>query len=132
MSVHCILSDVQSLLFGVPQNSFPGPLVFAIYTRPLGIIAQWYDIKYHLFADSRQLCRYPWIPTMSKMSSLSNCFEHCIADIRLCMTQNLLRFYDNKTIMIYSDSIHLVKSLKNTCITDGYIFNYPWMVNTKI
>jgi len=32
-----------------------GPLVFTIYTRPFGIIAQRYGVTYHLYADDTQL-----------------------------------------------------------------------------
>ena len=32
-----------------------GPLVFTMYTRPLGIIAPRYGIKYHLYSDDTQL-----------------------------------------------------------------------------
>jgi len=45
LSVHGILSGVQFLLPGVPHDSVFGPLVFTMYTRPLGIIVQRYGIK---------------------------------------------------------------------------------------
>jgi len=52
LSVHGILSDVHILL------SVLSPLVFTIYTRPFGIIAQRYGIKYNLYADDTQLYIY--------------------------------------------------------------------------
>ena len=51
VSVNSILSDVQFVLSGVPQDSVLDPLGFTIYTRPLGIILQRYAVKYHLYAD---------------------------------------------------------------------------------
>jgi len=58
--------------------------VISMYTRPLGIIGQRYRDKYHLYVDSTYM--------------LKN-LEHCIADIRLWITQNLLRLNDNKQIL---------------------------------
>ena len=44
------------------------------------------------------------------MSSLEN-LEHCIADIRQWMNQNLLKLNDNKTEIIYMASPYCIKSL---------------------
>ena len=44
------------MLSGILQGSITDPLaVFTMYTLPLGIIPQRYDIKYHLYADDTQL-----------------------------------------------------------------------------
>ena len=94
MYVRGILSDVQFLLSGVTQASVLGPLVFTMYTRPLGIIVQRYGVKYHLYTDGTQL--YILLDPGNELSfyySLKN-LEHCIAGIRLWMTQNLLRLND--------------------------------------
>ena len=55
VSVRGILSDVQFLLSGVPQGSVLVFLGFRMYTRPLGMIAQQYGVKYHLYANYTQL-----------------------------------------------------------------------------
>jgi len=43
------------LLFGVPQGLIFGPLVFTMYTRPLGIIEHQYGFKYNMYAGDAQL-----------------------------------------------------------------------------
>ena len=55
LSVYGMISNVQFLLSSVSQGSVLGSLVFTRYTRPLGIIAQRYGAKYHLYADDTQL-----------------------------------------------------------------------------
>jgi len=91
-------------------------MVFTMYTRPPGIIAQQYGVKYHLYADDTQ----PYMSLdpdneLNFSSSLKN-LEHCIGDIRLWMTQNLLRLNDNKTNLA---SPHYVKSLNTQALQMG-------------
>jgi len=48
-----------------------------------------------------------------------NNLKHYIADIRLWMTQNLLKLNDNKTNILYLASSHCVKSLKTPALQMG-------------
>ena len=90
-----------------------------MYAHLLGIIAQRYGVKYHLYANDTQLYISLDPDNELNFSSSLNNLEHCIADIRLWMTQNLLKPNDNKTNILYLTSPHCVKSLKTTALQMG-------------
>ena len=72
-----------------------------LYTRPLGIIAQRYGVKYHLYADDTQL--YISLDPGNELnfsSSMKN-LESCITDKGLFMTQNLPRIMITKQNIVY-------------------------------
>jgi len=120
--IHSILSDVLYLLFGVSHGSVIGPLVFTMYTRSFGIIALRYGVKYHLYTDDTQV--YISLDPDNELnvsSSLMN-LEHCIADIRLWKTQNILKLNYKKQIL-YILHYLIVLTPKDTSITDWCIFD---------
>jgi len=41
-------------LFGVPEGSVLGPKNYCMYTRLVGEIIKWYNIKYHSYTDDTQ------------------------------------------------------------------------------
>ena len=55
--------------------------------------------------------------------------EQCIADIRIWMTQHLLRLNDNKTNNVYLASPHCVISLHiPALLMNSYLITPNWLV----
>ena len=48
-------SDPVDINFGVPQGLVLGPVLFAMYTSPLGSICRSSSVEFQLFADDQQL-----------------------------------------------------------------------------
>jgi hypothetical protein len=98
--VNGAFSDPQTLHYGVPQGSVLGPLMFLIYTLPIGSIIRKYGLEMHTYADDTQI--YVSVcPTSANgvQLAISN-LEKCVAEIQEWMDTNFLKLNAEKTEII--------------------------------
>ena len=107
VSIGDIFSHVAMLLFGVPQGSVLGPILFIIYTLPIGNIARTHGLNVHFYADDTQLYM-AFDPTDHEdTTSVLTRVENCISDIRTWMVDNKLKLNEDKTeVLILTSKLH--------------------------
>ena len=102
------LSELHKLLFGVPQGSVLGPLLFSLYTTPLSkVIRRHSDIKIHFYADDTQLFVHLYKNATSAFDKLNSCLQ----DVQEWMLSSMLKLNPEKTDFIIFGSHAQLKKL---------------------
>ena len=90
-------STKQKLLFGVPQGSVLGPVLFSLYSSPVAKIARKYGLCFQLYADDTQLylsftpCE--WGDALERV-------EECVKEIKAWMVANKLQLNGDETQIV--------------------------------
>ena len=90
-------SEPADLQYGVPQGSVLGPILFTIYTSPIGAIAKRHNFEIHIYADDAQLYIFFKTKDFKSQAEALRAIKECVSEIRQWMAENKLQLNDQKT-----------------------------------
>ena len=105
---------------GVPQGSVLGPILYTLFTSPVGDLCKEHGINYHGYADDTQNYHSfaPNVP--GDQQKCINILESCVSDIRIWMCTNQLKLNDDKTeFILIGTRQQLAKVSRNIAIRVG-------------
>ena len=116
-------SSPSQLKCGIPQGSVLGPILFTLFTAPLGEVCRKHGINFQSYADDQQnyLSFKP-----NNIKSLEKCkesLEACITDIHKWMRTNKLKLNDDKTEVVLFGTRQQMEKLKESDIFEIKIGN---------
>ena len=100
-----VSSAPSPLLFGVPQGSVLGPVLFTMYLSPLDDIVSLFEVLRHYFADDTQLYkRFRILADGSAQRAAFSCLSDCAKSTNAWMIRNKLQLNAGKTDVLIASS----------------------------
>ena len=104
------------LMFGVPQGSLLGPILFILYTKEIAVIAECYGLSVMLYADDTQI--YLGFEPINKRINMEKSFSSCLIEIEKWMATHYLKLNVDKTNILF------IGSRRNTLIHSDLNINH--------
>ena len=100
VGIENVTSSSRPLTCGVPQGSVLGPILYLIYTSPLGNIMRRHGIPYHFYADDNQIYMTFKSSVLGDMELSCDRVEACVRDIDRWLLFNNLKMNSSKTELL--------------------------------
>ena len=101
------VSDKISVVYGVPQGSILGPLLFILYINDLNSLGGKFGLTVHSYADDTTL--YLGFEPNSEFQDACVNIKNCLSDIQQWMQINFLQLNINKTQLLICGKPRIIK-----------------------
>ena len=111
-----VVSASRPLVYGVPQGSVLGLVLFTLYSQPLSDVISVHNCDYHKYADDTELSKGA---PLDQFLSVQSCIQTCIDDVMLWMNSNKLKLNTDKTEVMPVVSASCLESVDSECANIG-------------
>ena len=105
-----VTSTAVLLLYGMPQGSVLGPILFSLYNSPIHSISLQHGVSDHFYANDEQIyVLFPIVQDHSAQLCANAMISNCVGETKGWIADNLIQINDSKSdaLVCYSNSSRL-------------------------